>query len=86
MKVGRLNYPIKERKVSLGVEKPKFNMLYSCFRKTVPSQLNMEHSGKAVRLEGHVVQNKLFKIHSCTWANFFKIELLKNIFCLFKCK
>ena len=47
-------------------------MLKHCFRKAVESQLSMEHSGKIGRLEGHVVQNKLFKNHSCTQANLFK--------------
>ena len=47
-------------------------MLKRCFRKAVESQLSMEHSGKIGRLEGHVVQNKLFKNHSCTQANLLK--------------
>ena len=53
-------------------------MLKRCFRKAVESQLSMEHSGKIGRLEGHVVQNKLFKNHSCTQANLFKKKKKKK--------
>lgn len=67
----RLNYPIREECYLL-LKNPKFSMLKRCFRKAVESQLSMEHSGKIGRLEGHVVQNKLFKNHSCTQANLFK--------------
>lgn len=71
MKVRRLNYPIREECYLL-LKNPKFSMLKRCFRKAVESQLSMEHSGKIGRLEGHVVQNKLFKNHSCTQANLLK--------------
>ena len=53
-------------------------MLKRCFRKAVESQLSMEHSGKIGRLEGHVVQNKLFKNHSCTQANLLKKKKKKK--------
>lgn len=55
-------------------------MLKRCFRKAVESQLSMEHSGKIGRLEGHVVQNKLFKNHSCTQANLLKKKKKKAFF------
>ena len=55
-------------------------MLKRCFRKAVESQLSMEHSGKIGRLEGHVVQNKLFKNHSCTQANLLKKKKKKRHF------
>jgi len=63
-----------------GQMKSMFSMLKRCFRKAVESQLSMEHSGKIGRLEGHVVQNKLFKNHSCTQANLLKKKKKKGIF------
>lgn len=79
MKVRRLNYPIREECYLL-LKNPKFSMLKRCFRKAVESQLSMEHSGKIGRLEGHVVQNKLFKNHSCTQANLLKKKKKKAFF------
>lgn len=70
MKVGRLNYPLKREKCYLVLKNPRLSVLKSCFGTAVESQLRMEHSGRLGRLEGRVVQNKLFKNRSCIQANF----------------
>lgn len=62
--------PLKREKCSLVLKNPKLSMLESSFGKAVESQSSMERSGRNGRLEGRVVQNKLFKNRSCIQANF----------------